>query len=109
MRRKQIVPHLEVGKLYSLADFRSEWALHFRGAPKQYNLPTEALVCQPQMMLPDQARAYYTGYFACAGRVLTYDQAQQLPDFPTPAFYKQHEWLWLVEVYSDWGDDGHIN
>jgi len=108
MLRKEIPPHIELGRVYRLDEFRSEWAQFLGAYPREYSLPTEVVLHKAEFLIPQQGRSYPTPFFVFHGRILNYDQLAALPGWGAQNFYLTYDHLEMAEVWSDEGEDGHI-
>ena len=72
-----------------------------------YNIPYEYVVRNPKLCLPLQGRYWELS------KVLTPDR-EKIVDWRNGPYYESISqcmendiWLYLVEIFEDWGDDGH--
>ena len=72
------------------------------------DLPTETVVTTPTFVVPRQARAYKTDLYVVDGNVVNYNQLHALrgPQFRGTAYERG---VYLIEVWEDTGDDGHVS
>jgi hypothetical protein len=93
-------------ELYKLITNISDFKLyHF----EQFIVPTEFVIRSLEPQLPLVARAYYIELYSRreCDEVITYDQLKNLvPNF-TESRCANH--LYLLEVFEDHGDDGHVD
>jgi hypothetical protein len=68
------------------------------------NIPTEVVVRNTQIVTPYQARAYQTHLFFINDKIVDYEQLRLSKEFKGSAHYDE---IALVEVWIDYGDDGH--
>jgi len=82
---------------------KSKWLI---GSPKTFDLPTEVVVSSPQLVSPLQGRYYEIDLYVRGDQLLPYSELRQLPDFNGTAYETQ---VFLYEVWTDCGDDGHVD
>jgi len=72
------------------------------------NLPTEVVVAEPRYVVPRQARAFRTNFFVVDGNVVLYHELCELrgADFKGTTYERN---VYLIEVWEDFGDDGHVS
>jgi len=73
--------------------------------PTTMDIPTETVVCAPTFVAPKQARVYRTGLYMLDGRPATYPEISSQPGFSGTGSCDE---VLLVEVWMDYGDDGHV-
>lgn len=102
---KQFVP---------LASFRQE-LLPLLGSSdhevRQFCVPTEIVVIGPELVVPRMARAFQTQFYHYKeGCFLEhYEIRKRLEASGAKFIVDNHPNAWLVEVWSDRGDDGHTD
>lgn len=91
--------------------FKSEWAIFFREGvhSAEFYLPTETVMTEPGFVVPKVARTFGTRYHEYEGKFLSADEVQRRvvatgQDYRGSAYYPE---VILVEVWEDYGDDGH--
>ena len=104
-----------IGKFVPLHEFDAKWAMFFRREVRGYDtyLPTELRVRRPELMQPGQGRIFETHLYLFDGEVVDYNELRNRCEKRKPRQRFEgtsaHESVVLVEVYSDHGDEGHIN
>lgn len=80
--------------------------------PKFFNIPVECVVDTPQIVTPDQGRAHPSIWYyddksnTHDNLILTYEQLAKRSDFRGTSYFKR---IYLMEIWSDGGDDGHTD
>jgi len=94
---------MKLGHLYT--SLEGEWTEYLLHRHTRYPLLTEAVFQEARIVVPEFGRAYRTGRYLMNGRVVSYDEIRARPGFV--GTYAEEE-IWMVEVWEDHGDDGHI-
>ena len=77
----------------------------------QFILPTEFVVKDCRIpLIPDMGRAYYSNLYIPKGtsEIVTYEEVVERSPKPFRGTYATAESAFLLEWYSDHGDDGHV-
>lgn len=90
-------------EVYSLKEIPEEF--HLRDT-QQFGIPTEIVIMDTKAVEPIQARYWRIDRWLVDGEIVNYGFLQKLPDFKGYGKYAQ---LYVVELWGDEGDDGHIN
>jgi len=72
---------------------------------ESFPLPTETVIYKPQFVVPELARTYRTDLYLRGRYILSYDELRTWPGFR--GTYHETE-IWLFEVWTDRGSDGHV-
>ncbi len=70
-----------------------------------FHVPTEAVVREPEQIAPAVGRTYATNFFLKDRRIVQYAQLCRRKDFVGTMCEKE---LFLVELFADRGEDGHV-
>ena len=72
----------------------------------QVPVPTEFVITETQICTPSYARVLVTPFYMLNGNIVDYDELLQEKPFYGTCSY---ETVFLVEVWENGGDDGHID
>ena len=67
-------------------------------------VPTEMVITEPKLAVPQYARVYRTGQYILNDEIVEYHTLAKIPNFKGTNNYDE---ILLVEVWLDNGDDGH--
>ena len=95
---------IKLGHLYPQVE--TEWASLLRHPFWSYNVPTEFVITEPQALEPIKARCYRTRLYWFNKRAMDYQELrlERRGTFRGTAYEEE---VCLVEVWDDYGDDGH--
>jgi hypothetical protein len=98
---------------YKANDLDKSWLPFLMNRYQTYNLPTEVVVREPGFFTPKQGRIYRTNLWATnlPGRELVLERSELLK-YAKKLDKNLHdvgEEVFMVEQYSDRGDDGHTD
>lgn len=100
---------MEIGRLYRVLD--RSWTHHLLSPiVLRFWLPTEMVVLEPKIVTPREARAYRTFLYCDNGDALPYVElsarkARRRERTRGTAYERE---IAMAEVWSDYGDDGHV-
>lgn len=97
---------MKVGYFYNAKEFDPAWSKFLWHPFVQYDVPTETLVLTPRYVVPVQARAFRTNRYLLRGEVVDYEVLRKEPEFHGSYQYRE---IWMAEVWTDKGSDGHIH
>jgi len=69
-------------------------------------LPSEFVIEEPCVVAPAIARAYRTDFYVLDGEIVSCDVLQKISGFRGTIQYKN---VYLLELWSNQGDDGHVD
>lgn len=95
----------ELDKIISFEDF-TDWSLCQWGIIDLY-LPTECVVTEPKIVMPQIARAFRTDLYLYENEIVDYNTLRNkvgIDKFKGSGYYES---VILLEVWEDSGDDGH--
>jgi len=100
-------------KLYKAQELDSSWLPYLMNRYQTFNLPTEFVVREPGFFTPKQSRIYATDLFVTSlpGREVVFNRDELLKYVKKleKTLWDVGEELFMVEHYSDRGDDGHTD
>ena len=73
-----------------------------------FPLPTQIHIAEPRMCIPRYGRAFRTDLWLREGEVIPFHKLQLLPDF-TNTNDARYTAVYMVELYENYADDGHID
>jgi len=94
-------------------DLSVEWLqVVLGGDPCTFYLPTETVILEPKIVVPDVGRYWETRKFLFGNRVVDYKKLQELHESAIPergewCGYSGYPSVYLIEDYQNAGDDGH--
>lgn len=103
--------NIPLNKFIALKDFQPKWVKFFGRPIIQKIVPTEYVITGfGEVLLPIIARAYFTRMHLFEKKILSYEGlieecANRQQEFKGSSHFEE---LLLVEVWEDWGVDGHI-
>ncbi len=74
-----------------------------------FYLPTETVLCEPKMFIPEVGRAYFTGLYIHDSKIMDYKSLVESVDRATFQGSSHYPEVMLVEHWTEVGDDGHVN
>ena len=100
---------MDIGRLYRSVE--SGWS-GFLLSPivLRFYLPTEAVILEPRIVTPREARAYRTFLYYDKGDALPYAElsARKVRRGERTSGTAYEREIVMVEVWDDYGDDGHV-
>lgn len=100
------IAKMELMQHYDFSNY-AVWSEFLHNSFEEEWMPTECVVETPKYVVPKAARIYSTWRWLVQGKILTYGELRERPDFSGTAAFKQNEIL-MIENWSNWGADGHI-
>ena len=106
--KAQDIPPL--GKFIHLSEFQGMWAECFNAPLGPFWLPTEHVISSPMICVPNAARAFRTGFYILGEDVVSYNAlvATYISRGEVFPGVSKFDVVILAEVWTDWGDDGHV-
>lgn len=100
--KKWYLEEKEYIKVYDINEIPFEFNLR---CMRTFYIPTQIVIKDVDSYVPIQARYWEIDRWLYEGQIVTYEFLQKLPNFRGYGNYTQ---LYIIELWEDVGDDGHI-